>query len=445
MFEDFSTLWLIALFSSFMLMFAYKDYVSYKNNQHQDYKSIIVSTGVLGTFVGIFFGLLEFDTSNIKDSVPILLEGLKMAFITSIEGMFLSILLSALQKNKGQGEVESELQFLSTINTQLDKLSILEDIDKKLQHMEILPLIGSKLNTIDTRIDLISKDIVDLKDELKENQKGLSQFLEDSLNKINQSLSKAIDTLAKGATEEIIKALEHVIQDFNTNLTEQFGDNFMQLNESVKNMIIWQQNYKNVIQELQTTLDKTMATLENTDSRMANIATHYQQIDATHSRLQSVIQTNENQINNLEAHLHSLGDIGEKAKSVNENQIRNLEAHLHALHDIDEKAKSINENQNSNLETHLNTLHDMGEKTKSIVDSMDMFADKVKGSLSNQSETLSQLVESNAKLKNEIEAQLPESLGQLNCALSSLTDKFRDDYNAFLQHVSQIMDINNRL
>lgn len=395
MFEDFSTLWLIVLFSSFMLLFAYKDYASYKNNQHQDYKSIIVSTGVLGTFVGIFFGLLEFDTSNIKDSVPILLEGLKMAFITSIEGMFLSILLSALQKNKGQGEVESELQFLSTINTQLDKLSILEDIDKKLQHMEILPLIGSKLNTIDTRIDLISQDIVDLKDELKENQKNLSQFLEDSLNKINQSLSKAIDTLAKGATEEIIKALEHVIQDFNTNLTEQFGDNFMQLNESVKNMIIWQQNYKNVIQELQAALDKTMATLENTDNRMAHMATHYQQIDATHSRLQSVIQTNENQINNLEAHLHA--------------------------------------------------LHDVGDKAKSIVDSMDMFADKVKGSLSNQSETLSQLVESNAKLKNEIEAQLPESLGQLNYALSSLTDKFRDDYNAFLQHVSQIMDINNRL
>jgi translation initiation factor 2 alpha subunit (eIF-2alpha) len=47
------------------------------------------------------------------------------------------------------------------------------------------------------------------------------------------------------ATEEIIKALQDVIKDFNNNLTEQFGDNFKQLNEAVLKMIEWQSTYKN--------------------------------------------------------------------------------------------------------------------------------------------------------------------------------------------------------
>ena len=52
------------------------------------------------------------------------------------------------------------------------------------------------------------------------------------------------DTLSKSATETVIEALKQVITDFNNNLTEQFGENFKQLNESVKELVIWQENYK---------------------------------------------------------------------------------------------------------------------------------------------------------------------------------------------------------
>jgi hypothetical protein len=43
----------------FLLMFwlFWKDLSSYKGDSHQDFKSILVSTGVLGTFIGIFIGL----------------------------------------------------------------------------------------------------------------------------------------------------------------------------------------------------------------------------------------------------------------------------------------------------------------------------------------------------------------------------------------------------
>jgi len=72
------------IFSSIMLFLAFIDLKTFHKPPHQNYKNIIISTGVLGTFVGILIGLWSFDTMNIEKSVPTLLEGLKTAFITSL-------------------------------------------------------------------------------------------------------------------------------------------------------------------------------------------------------------------------------------------------------------------------------------------------------------------------------------------------------------------------
>ncbi len=52
--------------------------------------------GILGTFIGIIIGLLNFNTESIDTSIPVLLGGLKTAFITSIVGMFFAILFNGL-------------------------------------------------------------------------------------------------------------------------------------------------------------------------------------------------------------------------------------------------------------------------------------------------------------------------------------------------------------
>jgi len=138
-------------------------------NAKREFKNEIVSLGVLGTFVGISIGLFHFDVTQIKESMPILLEGLKTAFITSGVGIFFSIVISIIKPKKEQ---------------------------KKEDRMMMLG------------------------------------------------------------------ALELVVRDFNKNLTEQFGDNFKQLNESVKNMILWQNNYKTQLQEHEQSLAKVLGELK---------------------------------------------------------------------------------------------------------------------------------------------------------------------------------------
>ena len=56
--------------------------------------SAISTLGVLGTFFGITLGLICFNTQNLQQSIPELLNGLKTAFFTSLAGMIGSLWLS---------------------------------------------------------------------------------------------------------------------------------------------------------------------------------------------------------------------------------------------------------------------------------------------------------------------------------------------------------------
>ena len=146
-----------------MVFFAYKDHRSLKQSVHHDYKSLIVSTGVLGTFIGIVIGLWHFDTGNISASVPELLEGLKLAFITSILGMGISLLLAAFQK--------------STDSISTDDESSLSSIDNKLT-----PLIGILDNT-----GLTVEQIKNFRMELRDEQLKTRVFIEENFTKTNES------------------------------------------------------------------------------------------------------------------------------------------------------------------------------------------------------------------------------------------------------------------
>jgi len=154
----------------FMSILAVKDYRSFKRGQHVDYKSMIVSLGILGTFSGIILGLWDFDSENISESVPKLLDGLKLAFFTSIFGMALSVLLSVLQAQP-EKKLETDTLLLD-IKQQLEKanqslaavLSLANQQWKKTnQSLEKLlnaqPEIKQQLETANQNLAAVSEDV----------------------------------------------------------------------------------------------------------------------------------------------------------------------------------------------------------------------------------------------------------------------------------------------
>jgi gas vesicle protein len=94
------SLGLWALYS--ILVLTFKDLRKSISNFYiiESIPSVFVTLGLFGTFTGIAFGLLYFDTSPdlIKESIKILLDGLKLAMFTSITGILMSLIFSKIIK-----------------------------------------------------------------------------------------------------------------------------------------------------------------------------------------------------------------------------------------------------------------------------------------------------------------------------------------------------------
>jgi methyl-accepting chemotaxis protein len=88
--------------------------------------------------------------------------------------------------------------------------------------------------------------------------------------KIIETLEKSLDQLSKKANTEMVGALEKIVKDFNNNLTEQFGDNFKKLNNSIDNMVRWQSNYKTQVKEYEESLKDVMLNLEEMSQIKSN-------------------------------------------------------------------------------------------------------------------------------------------------------------------------------
>ena len=240
----------------------------------KDLKSQIVSIGVLGTFFGIFMGLQDFNPEDMKNSINLILVGLKTAFFTSIVGMITATGLAIYQRlsYKDLDDEKNEERILLEISeklNKLDKLDSSQDTDKIIGELERIRTVQT-----DTRdeTEKISVSINELRDNSNKENQELINILNTNFDKMNNSLEIAIEKLSKGATEEIINALKQVIEDFNQELQTQFGENFVKLNEAVLNLVDWQNNYKTHIETLEEKLQLSSESIEKSKESLEIIS-----------------------------------------------------------------------------------------------------------------------------------------------------------------------------
>lgn len=78
---------------------------------------VMTGLGILGTFIGLSFGLQNFDTGNaeaITNSIAPLMDGIKIAFHTSIYGMVFSLIFNFVYKKNLEDAYRTVDKFLET-------------------------------------------------------------------------------------------------------------------------------------------------------------------------------------------------------------------------------------------------------------------------------------------------------------------------------------------
>ena len=76
-----------ALITVMVVLILYFHGPSYSVQTVRTAPSILTSFGIFGTFLGIAFGLMQFDSANIQSSVPVMIDGLGVAVWSSVVGI----------------------------------------------------------------------------------------------------------------------------------------------------------------------------------------------------------------------------------------------------------------------------------------------------------------------------------------------------------------------
>ena len=425
----------------------------------KDLKSQIVSLGVLGTFIGIFIGLQDFNPEDMKNSINSILLGLKTAFFTSIVGMGTALILSIIQKifskksdNSTQKslllEISKKLDTLEKldgskdtdkvivqlkqsqkiqIDTQNETVKIFNEIKKSSNNERILLEIYKKMDSSQDTDKIISElkqlrniqtdtrdetsKIYSSIDELRENSnrenQKLIEILDSNFSKMNNSLEIAIDKLSKGATEEIIRALEHVIKEFNNELQSSFGDNFTKLNEAVVNLLEWQNNYKTHIEHIEQHLNISTSSIEKSKESLEIISSKNEAVLLVYKQLKNIIHIYHHQIKELNQHLETYSSLSDNAENMFLNITKNISKTTSEFSNLAETISSTNQEQKESFLTN-------NEEIKKAHSDL---TEHIKSENSNQAESYKELFNQNS-----------EEFSDLAQSISSSNKKQKDSF-----------------
>jgi hypothetical protein len=227
-----------------------------------------VTIGLLGTFLGIAYGLINFNTdpSAIKDSITDLLEGLKTAFYTSIFGIVFSLIFKII------------------INFKLNSGSITNPEDNK--EFDFYSCINNNLIEINKN----TRDSYYVLHDIRENKlKNIS----DGTKGLQKKLDKFFESMASQSADAIQEAFMSVIEDFNETFKELIGQlvskNFEKLTVSIDQLIVWQKDYKGDITSIKDSYERLAKNHKDFVGNTDNWVSKLDLIAGSSSQLQTII------------------------------------------------------------------------------------------------------------------------------------------------------------
>jgi len=449
---DVSTVTDIFIIVTLLLLFL--SIVWTKLDKHHEFTSyapsLLTSVGILGTFTGIVIGLLSFNVTNIDGSIESLLEGLKVAFITSLVGMLSSIILKFLTSSNmispsQKEDIKEDItikDLYSIMKHQNDNLIKVQELLSDSADSSLIGQIKLMRSDISDNNKLINKNLEEFKEPLEklelltninksiENSNISLKVLENNYldqkalfeqfsKELWKELENFADILSKSATEQIIEALKNVIAEFNDKLTEQFGQNFKELNSAVKDLVIWQDNYKIQLSDMKDQFNLSVTSMSDMEKSIELISTNSKSIPEHMDNLKNVMTVNQHQIDELSNHLEAFKDIRDKA----------VEAIPEIRTQIDTTIKGIHEASISLVEG----VTESTDKISSvIVQSADDFANNVNSTNGALVETSNTLTKSSTDIKDQlnltvqdINKHLREMIENLSVNSKEISDNFK--------------------
>lgn len=358
--------------------------------------SILTGFGIFGTFVGIAFGLMDFDSENMEASVPAIIDGLGLAVWSSVLGIFaaLSIRLRySIMRIGFRPKTEAQP--------------------------------GVTVADLDNSLTVLTEELVQLR---QESGKNLTELLAS-----NQSYQ---DRVVQANTDAFVEALQKVMEDFNSRIDVQYGDNFKKFNEALGKLLDWQKSYSQQLDAMLESQNASVQVIEKATQSYDQMIEHSREFNLVAASLSEMLKGLEHQTKDLESYLDGLGSLVGKASE-------GLPALSKYIEELTEKLSvSITENNSA-----LNRL--LSQSSKEIAATVGQVSENLADSVNSSHRGLSEHVEAMTNktqkhmeiLDTAMEKELTNALQTFGYQLTALSEKFVNDYTPLTDRLREIIEI----
>ncbi|MFM1880511.1 MAG: hypothetical protein RLZZ344_745 [Pseudomonadota bacterium] len=414
---------------------------------------VLTTMGILGCFTGITVALFSFNPNDIQASVPTLLGGIRTAFWASLAGVFGALTLRFAQRfRKIRQEVEDDA-----------------------------PAGNASLNDVVVALQGLRKAITGPEPQSLTNQieAGRNQSATQSEALITEFRSFA-HHMVENNQKAIIEALESVIRDFNDKLSSQFGDNFKQLNQAVERLVVWQQQYKEELDLLQSRQREAAGELAQAAATLQTIVASAGQFEKVALALAEQIEFLNNGRDMLLAQQRALADVLAQMSSVTPTfaqktteMLSQLEQGLGAIRDkiIDISGQMAGEILKANQElrglvagsakTHEEELarvqQAMSRATENLGVQMQLtqadFRKQITEVIGQAQDELKKGLQDNARVIKEgvlaldkgLQKELNDALEALAGQLAALSNRFVEDYLPLTERLREVVQMARKI
>jgi uncharacterized FlaG/YvyC family protein len=404
--EQFSV-WTLVLIGSVLVLGLFFHLFRYSSKTAEVAPAILTSIGIFGTFLGVALGLWHFDTSDIQGSVPRLMEGLKTAFWTSIAGLFAALTLKIRAAIEQAGRRDAAQHRAATI----------DDLDLSLQAL------------VKQLHDGTDKS---LRSDLIEQHSASQRRFDELVNVLTDYQQRMADANARA----LVEAIRSVMNEFNTKINEQYGENFRQLNESVVAMLEWQQTYRQQLDDLISEQERSSGLMKEACDAFEFMVRNANAFNGISESLQELLTGLETQRLNIHSQLGSLADMVNNAAEGLPRLEERLSTLTQGMSDAVQSQQRWATEELSQTQKELTTqLHTV------MAESQTQLLSQQQQSQQHMQKLGERLERQVAQLDTGMEEELNKALRAFGLQLTALSEKFVSDYSPLTDKLTELVNL----
>jgi hypothetical protein len=378
-----------------VLLIGYFHGPSYSVQTVKTAPSILTSFGIFGTFLGIAFGLMQFDSANIEASVPAMIDGLGVAVWSSITGI-----LGALSIR-----LRHSLQTIRQVANEEQRPATATDLN------QTIIALNENLN------ELRRESKADAADLLQSNRSYQEQMVEANTN----ALTRAIET---------------VMTEFNSRIEVQYGENFQKFNESLGHLLAWQQSYSSQLEDMLKAQQASIKVITHASQSYEQMIEHSKEFNKVAASLGELLGGLEQQTSNLEGYLSGLSSLVGQASE-------GLPALGDYVSELTVKLSSSIEQNNASLTQILDkAATDISSTVEQVTRSLADSVNQAHGGLAEHVTAMTTKTNAHMQLLDEsMEKELTQALQTFGYQLTALSEKFVNDYMPLTDRLREILTV----